>query len=119
MPDKQPTHIAALDLGSAKTRLLMAELSGSRTNGSSEIQFAGFGEVESKGWRKGSITSLEDVTACVKEASEQAEKMAGAAVESVVAGIGGPHIQGASASCGLTVSLRPRQLTREDIRRLM
>ena len=95
----------------------MAELP--RGSGASGLQFSGFGEVESKGWRKGSITGLDEVTACVKEASEAAERMSGAAVESVVAGIGGPHIQGASATCGLTVSLRPRELTREDIRRLM
>ncbi|MBI2816139.1 MAG: cell division protein FtsA [Acidobacteria bacterium] len=119
MANKQQDHVAALDLGSAKTRVLISELLGGNGDGASRLRFAGFGEVESRGWRKGSITDLGEVTACVKEASEQAEKMAGVAVESAVAGIGGPHIQGVSASCGLTVSLRPRELTREDIRRLM
>lgn len=117
MADKEQHHVAALDMGSAKTRVLICELLGG--DGTSRVRFAGFGEVESRGWRKGSITDLDEVTACVKEASDHAEKMSGAAVESVVVGIGGPHIQGASASCGLTVSLRPREVTRDDIRRLM
>src|SRR3990170_3011500 len=116
MADKPQQYVAALDLGSARTRVLISELLAGSGDGASRLRFAGFGEVESRGWRKGNIADLEEVTACIKQASEQAEKMAGAAVESAVAGIGGPHIQGASAGCGLTVSLRPRELTREDIR---
>lgn len=111
-------YLAALDLGSSKTRVLISELL-DRGDAPSRLRFLGFGEADSQGWHKGSLADLDGVTHSIKEAVEQAEQMAGVAVESVVAGVGGPHIQGASTNCGVTVSLRPRELTRDDVRRVM
>src|ERR1019366_6062313 len=115
-------YLAALDLGSSKTRALVAELlpAGEVTGeDASAVRFLGFGEVESQGWRKGMVADREQVTSTVKEAVAQAEAQAGVPLESAVVGVGGPHIQGASTSCGLTFSSRPRELTREDVRRVM
>ena len=114
-----PTEpLVALDLGSSRTRVLVAEV----FPGEEEIlpvRFRGFGEVESGGWRKGTIASLEQVAASVRKAAELAEEMAGVAGESAVVGIGGPHTQGFSTRADLTLSARPREVTRADVRRVM
>jgi cell division protein FtsA len=116
---KEKEHrLAAVDLGSTKTRIAIAELV-EEVDGVSPLRFLGLGEAESVGWRKGTISDLDEVTLAVKEASERAEKASGVPVESAVVGVGGPHVQGASTGCGLTLSLRPRKLTRHDVRRVM
>ncbi|MGH9786040.1 MAG: cell division protein FtsA, partial [Terriglobia bacterium] len=102
-PEKE--FLAALDLGSTKTRVLMAEVS--HAEGASPLRFAGYGEAESRGWRKGVVADLEAVTGSVRKAVEQAEAEAGTAVESAVVGIGGPHIQGISSRAGLPLAVRP------------
>jgi cell division protein FtsA len=116
--NKNKNRVAALDLGSTKTRALVAELR-EGIEGPAGVRFLGYGEAQSEGWRKGSVADSEAVTRKAKEAIERAEKAAGGQVESVVVGVGGPHITGASTSCGLTLSLEPRELTRDDVRRVM
>jgi cell division protein FtsA len=111
-------RVAAIDLGSSKSRVLIAELKDG-IEGPAGVRFFGYGEALSEGWRKGNVADPEAVTRTAKEAIERAEKDAGGQVESVVVGVGGPHITGASTSCGLTLSLEPRELTREDVRRVM
>src|SRR5258706_9419888 len=74
---KQKTnYLAALDLGSSKTRALVAELLDTG-EASSQLRFRGFGEADSQGWRKGAIADLEGLSRSVREAMEQAEKMSG------------------------------------------
>ena len=115
---EQTQHLCAIDLGSSATRVLVAEILGSG-DGPADLRYLGYGEVEAEGWKKGSIVDLDDVAVTVKEAAGQAERMSGITIESALVGVGGPQIQGASASCGLTLSLRPRELTRDDVRRVM
>lgn len=116
---KQKTnYLAALDLGSSKTRALVAELL-DEGEGAAQLRFRGFGEADSQGWHKGAITDLEELSRSVKAAMERAEKMSGVPLESAVVGVGGPQIRGAATACGLTLSSRPRELTRADVRRVM
>ncbi|MBI4443462.1 MAG: cell division protein FtsA [Acidobacteria bacterium] len=111
-------YLVALDLGNTMTRALAAEwLPGSKeTYG---LRYLGCGEVASRGWRRGIVTDIEQVAACVKEAVEQAEDTGGIKAESAVVGIGGPHIQGVSTSAGWTLSSRAREIRRDDVRRVM
>jgi cell division protein FtsA len=114
-PEKE--FLAALDLGSTKTRVLLAEVR--RDDGAAPLRFAGYGEAESQGWRKGVVADLEAAAGSVRKAVEQAEAEAGAAVESAIVGIGGPHVQGISSRAGLPLAVRPREITRDDVRRVM
>ncbi len=106
--NENTNYLAALDLGSSKTRAIIAELTGNAKSGN-HLRFLGFGETDSHGWNKGLISNLDEVTECVKQAVTEAEKAAGAPLESAVVGVGGPHVNGVSTSCGLTLSLRPRE----------
>jgi len=115
-PEKD--FLAALDLGSTRTRVLVAEVCEADED-ASPLRFVGFGEAESRGWRKGAVADLDAVAGSVRKAVEQAEAQMGAAVESALVGIGGPHIQGISSRAALPLAIRPREITRDDVRRVM
>ncbi len=112
--------LVAVDLGSARTRVLVAEVSPSQASSEdAPLRFKAMGEAESQGWRKGAVTDLDAVTSSVRAALGQAEAQAGAALESAVVGLGGAHIQGVTSRAGLPLAARPREITRDDVRRVM
>jgi cell division ATPase FtsA len=82
------TLLTAIDVGSAKTCALTAEIT------DSGLRYLGHGVCESRGSRKGIIVDLEKAIASVQKAVEQAEDVAGAPVERAVIGIAGAHIRG-------------------------
>ena len=83
--------IVAIDLGSSKTVVLVAEITG---NG---LRYRGHGVSESRGSRKGVIVDLERAVASIQKAVEQAENSAGAPVERAIVGIGGAHVRGVNS----------------------
>jgi cell division protein FtsA len=132
---QKPEHLAALDIGSCVTRLLVAEIpgaeeppsKGSRThaNGSSRwndpslLQFVGCNETETQGWHKGNLSDLGQASASIRKLVEQAEQEIGSPIESAILGLGGPHLGGLSSRAGIALGSRPREVRQEDIQRVM
>jgi len=110
MSQKQDNLIVVLDIGSASTRVLAADLN------EGVMRYRGHGVVESAGMRKGLIAELAPASKAVKAACEQAERVARANIDECVVGIGGPHIRGLNTSDGITLGTRMREITREDVR---
>src|SRR5579883_2650427 len=104
------TFLTAIDVGSAKTCALVAEVT------DAGLKYLGHGICESRGSRKGVIIDLEKAVASVQKAVEQAEDLAGAPVERAVIGIAGAHIRGLNSQGGITFGARAREISREDIR---
>ena len=102
--------ITAIDVGSAKTRVLVAEIT---ANG---LRYRGHGVAESLGSRKGVIVELDKAVASIQSAVEQAENAAGVPVEQALLGVAGPHIRGVNTHGGLTFGTRAREIAREEIR---
>jgi cell division protein FtsA len=109
MTQKQDNMIVALDVGGAWTRVLAAELN------ENSLCYRGHGIVASEGMRKGMIAELGPAARAVRTASEQAERMARANVETCLVGVGGPHIRGLNTNGGLELGNRMREITREDV----
>src|SRR5205807_6427485 len=110
MTNKQQELITAIDVGSAKTFVLVAEvLEGA-------VRYLGHGTHESRGSRKGAIVDLEKAVVSIQRAVEKAEAAAGVAVESAVVGVGGVHLRGVNSRGGVTLASRAREITRDDIR---
>jgi cell division protein FtsA len=103
--------IAAIDIGSTKTTVLVGEV-----KDAGSLHYLGFGHAETKGVRKGMVSDLKLVTESIKAAVEQAEKMARVEVASATVSVGGPHIKGINSRSGLTVSNRQHEFTRDDVR---
>ena len=114
--NQEREFLVAMDLGSTRTRVLAAEVSPSDQ---APLRFAALGEAESNGWRKGAVIDLDAVAASVRAAVDHAEAQIGAALESAVVGLGGTHIQGVTSRAGLPLSARPREITRDDVRRVI
>ena len=107
---KKERYLAALDIGSAKTCALIADIE----NGA---RFLGMGAAESKGSRKGLIVNLEAAVGSVRCALEEAESVAHVPVEFAVVGIAGSHVRGVNSRGGISLGARPRDIEREDVRR--
>ncbi|MGP8250949.1 MAG: cell division protein FtsA [Terracidiphilus sp.] len=110
MAQKQNNLIVVLDVGSAQTRVVAAEIN------ESSLRYRGHGVVESQGMRKGLIAELSPAAKAVRAANEQAERVARINIDECVVGVGGPHIRGLNTNGGFELGNRMREITREDVR---
>jgi len=110
MSQKQDNLIVVLDIGSAWTRVLAADLN------EGALRYRGHGVVESAGMRKGLISDLGPAAKAVKAANERAEWVARINIDECVVGVGGPHVRGLNTNGGIDLGNRMREITREDVR---
>jgi cell division protein FtsA len=102
--------LTVLDVGSATTRVLVAELH------EGALRYRGHGVAESTGMRKGLIAELKQAAHCINKAATTAETMAQGTIDRCVVGIGGAHIRGLNSRGGVSLGSRLREITREDVR---
>lgn len=102
--------LTAIDVGSAKTCALVAEIT------DAGVRYCAHGICESRGSRKGVIVDLEKAVTSVQKAVEEAETLAAAAVEKALVGVAGAHIRGLNSQGGISLGSRAREITRDDIR---
>jgi cell division protein FtsA len=110
MGSQQGSFLTAIDVGSAKTCALMAEV----TDGG--LRYRGHGIAESRGSRKGVIVELDKAVAAIQKAVELAEDIAGAPVEHAIVGVGGAHVRGVNTHGGISLGSRPREIGRDEIK---
>ncbi len=107
--------IAALDIGSTKTCVVIGELMGDPRR-RQELKVLGVGQARTSGMRREVVTHIEETTESVKKAIKEAELMAGATVDRVYAGIAGDHIQ-AFSSTGV-VAVGGEEVALADVKRV-
>src|SRR6202030_1383092 len=110
MGNQQGNFLTAIDVGSAKTCALMAEVT------ETGLRYRGHGVAESRGSRKGVIVELDKAVAAIQKAVEAAEDTAGAPVEHAIVGIGGAHVRGLNSHGGISLGTRPREMGRDEIK---
>lgn len=110
MGNQRGNFLTAIDVGSSKTCVLVAEIS---ENG---LRYRGHGVAESRGSRKGVIVDLEKAVSSIQKAVEAAEDTAGAPIEQALVGVAGSHVRGLNTHGGITFGTRPREIAREEIR---
>ena len=101
--------LTAIDVGSAKTCVLVVEIT---DNG---LRYRGHGLTDSRGSRKGIIVDLEKAVASIQKAVEQAEDAAGFPIEHALLGVAGSHVRGINTHGGIIFS-RAREIGRDEIR---
>src|ERR1700730_2862281 len=109
MPKPNEQFLTAIDVGSAKTCVLVAEFT------ESGLRYRGHGLADSRGSRKGIIVDLERAVATIQKAVERAEESAGIPIEHAFLGVSGSHVRGVNTHGGLVFS-RAREIGREEIR---
>ena len=106
--------VAGLDIGSAKTTAVIAEVVGDLPKHPT-VNILGVGQSRTTGLRKGVVADIEETMRSITKAMQDAERMSGAQVESVYAGIAGEHVQ-AMTSTGIA-SVTGAEITRADVDR--
>jgi cell division protein FtsA len=106
--------VAGLDIGSAKTTAVIAEVVGELPRHPT-IKILGVGQARTTGLRRGVVADIEETTRSIRKAMEDAERMAGAEVEAVYAGIAGEHVQ-AMTSKGI-VAVNGDEIAKSDVDR--
>jgi cell division protein FtsA len=107
MGRQQQNLITAIDLGSAKTCVLVAQLT------DAGLRYLGHGIAESRGTRKGVIVDLEKAVASIQRAVEEAENCAGVPVENAIVGLGGSQVRGVDSQGGILLGARAHEITHE------
>ena len=110
MGNQQTHFLTAIDVGSAKTCVFVAEIT------DSGLRYRGHGLTESRGSRKGIIVEMEKAVSSIQKAVEQAEDAAGVPIEHAVLGVAGAHVRGVNSHGGINFGTRPREIGREEIR---
>jgi cell division protein FtsA len=108
------TYIVGIDVGTKKVVVLIGEVTEEN-----KVEIVGVGATESRGLRKGVVVNLDETTAAVKKAQEEAELMAGVEIGSAYIGISGAHIKSFNSRGVVAVSGKNREITREDIKRVI
>ncbi len=101
---RKDQFVVGLDLGSNKTSALVCVPAEG-----GKLQVGGFGEAESKGWRKSLIVNLDLTVLALKKAVEAAETAAGVSIASAFVGVGGTHIKGVNSRGASRAWERPRR----------
>jgi cell division protein FtsA len=102
--------VTVLDIGSAKTIALIAEVT------DTGLRYRGHGIADSRGSRKGMIVELDKAAESIQRAVDEAEKAAGCAIGNAVIAIGGAHVKGVTSRGGISLGPKPREVGRDDIR---
>ncbi len=110
MSQKAEDLLTVLDAGSAKIRVLVAELH------EGALRYRAHSVVDAEGMRKGLISDLGPATRVFNQAATEAEQMANAVIANCVVGLGGPHVRGVNSQGGISLGNRLREITREDVR---
>jgi len=104
--------ITGLDIGTNKVRVVVASV-----KDETKPRIIGVGESNSSGMRKGVVVDIEEMTASIKKAVEQAERGSGASIDKAYVGIGGSHIQAKSSKGAVAVSRADEEVSQEDTAR--
>ena len=107
--------VAGLDIGSAKTTAIIAEVEGDLPRHPT-IKILGVGQARTTGLHLGVVGGIEETTRSIKKAIQDAERMAGAEVEDVYCGIAGEHAQ-AMTSKGI-VAVSHDEIDKSDVDRV-
>lgn len=105
-------HAVGLDIGSSRVRCVIGEPSGD-----GQMNIIGIGDSESKGLRRGVVTSTEAVAESIRKAVSEAERVSGREVDAATVNLSGEHLRGENKNGVVAVAGPEKEITDEDIER--
>ncbi|MFS1518286.1 cell division protein FtsA [Bacillus sp. SCS-151] len=103
----------SLDIGTSNVKVIIGEMANDTLN------VIGVGNVNSHGLRKGSIVDIDETVHSIKKAIEQAERMVGIPIQSVVVGVSANSVQLQDAHGVVAVSSENREINDQDVARVI
>jgi cell division protein FtsA len=101
-----------LDIGTSKVRCIIGEPAND-----GRMNIVGIGEAESKGLRRGVVTSTESVAESIRKAVGEAERVSGLDIEFASVNLSGEHLRGENKNGVVAVAGPEKEITEEDIER--
>jgi cell division protein FtsA len=108
---KGEIHAIGLDVGTSKVRCVVGEADAGK------LKVVGFGEAESRGLRRGIVTSAEAVSDSIRKAVSAAEHLSGLEIGSAVVNLSGEHFRGENKNGVVAVAGAGREITDDDVER--
>jgi len=105
--------VVALDLGSARCRCLIAEV----TDGG--VRVIGRGEEPSRGVRRGEVIEIPAARYAAERAVRQAEEDAGVVVESLFLAAGSRHVRSANSRACVGITREEHTVSKKDVHRVL
>lgn len=105
--------LVSLDIGTTNIKVIIGEIMNDSLN------IIGVGSAESKGMKKGAIVDIDQTVQSIRNAVEQAERMVGMKIESVVVGVNGNHVQLQACHGVVAVQSEDREIGDEDVARVI
>lgn len=109
---KGEIHAVGLDIGTSRTRCVVGEPAAD-----GKMNIVGIGEAESKGLRRGVVTSTEAVADTIRRAVTEAERVSGLDLESATVNLSGEHLRGENKNGVVAVAGSDKEITDEDVER--
>lgn len=114
MMAKPEQYLVGIDIGSSKIGVLIAQ-----RDGSGGLEVVGKGLAPNRGTRRGAIVNVEATVEALKQASEEAEVMAGVEISRAYVGVAGTDIRSVNSRAMVSVARKDREITRQDIKRVL
>ena len=111
---KPEPYFVGIDIGSSKVGVLIGQRDAKRS-----MEVVGKGLAPNRGTRKGNIVNVEATVEALKQASEEAEVMAGVEISRAYVGVAGADIRSVNSRGMVSVSRKDREITRQDIQRVL
>ena len=105
-------HAIGLDIGTSHVRCVIGEPS---ENG--QMNIVGIGRSESRGLRRGIVTTTDAVAESIKRAVEEAEQTSGLEIQMATVNLSGEHLQGENKGGVVAVAGAGREISDEDMAR--
>src|SRR5690625_2582090 len=105
--------LVSLDIGTTKIKVIIGEVLNDSLN------IIGVGTAKSKGLKKGAVVDIDQTVHSIRNAVEQAERMVGMQIDSVIVGVNRNHVQMQPCHGVVAVQSEDREITDEDITRVI
>ena len=106
--------LTALDIGTTKISVLMISFEEQNI-----MKIMGYGTAPARGVKKGVIVDIDQVTECIDEALQKAERMSGVSSKQMVTAVGGPHITSQDSHGVVAVANPKGDIVGSDIERVI
>ncbi len=113
MRRQSPTSFAVVDLGTASNKVLVTALSQGR------LRYRAHAVQPSAGLKKGLVLNVATAAEALRQLIAQVETSNGQTIEKIVMSITGGHIRGVVRQAGMTLHSRSRDITADDVRRVL
>ncbi len=111
---KLDKNFVGLDIGSAKVGVLIGQ-----RDAQDGIEIVGKGSAPHRGTRRGNVVNVDATVEAIKQATEEAETMAGIEVSRAYVGVAGADIRSVNSRGMVYVARKDREITRHDIDRVL